>query len=120
MFPEHGGARWLALRYQALADGLMEAAVLRRGEENRPRDEARARVIGQQQSHIARGLDALEHEPPHRLLDIGSISAACALGYLDLRFPGDEWRTSRPKLAEFFAALMQEPALARTVPQDPA
>jgi len=120
MFPSHGRARWIALKQQALADGIMDAAVLRRNEENRPRESARDAVIARQRAATERGLDALEHEPPHRVLDIGSISVACALGYLDLRFAKDEWRGKRPRLAEFFEAMMREPALARTVPKDPA
>jgi glutathione S-transferase len=110
----------VALKRQALADGIMDAAVLRRGEQNRPREAAREAVIARQRAVIERGLDALEEDTPHRIPDIGSITVACALGYLDLRFPGDDWRAGRPRLAEFFAAMMQEPALARTVPHDPA
>jgi len=119
MFPAHGGARWIALKRQALADGIMDAAVLRRGEQNRPQENARDAVIARQRAAVERGLDALERDPPHRVLDIGSITVACALGYLDLRYAAEQWRTTRPKLAAFFAAMMHEPALARTVPKDP-
>jgi glutathione S-transferase len=119
MFPSHGGARWIALKRQALGDGMLDAAILRRGEAARPRDDARDAVIARQRAAVERSLDVLEREPPHRVLDIGSLTVACALGYLDLRFAADDWRAGRPKLAEFHAAMMNEPALARTVPKDP-
>lgn len=116
LFPRRGGARWKALRLQALADGIMDAALVRRAELGRPPDAAREAVIARQSAAVQRGVDELEREPPQRGLDIGTISAACALGYLDLRFAGDDWRARRPVLAAWFAAISEQPALARTVP----
>jgi glutathione S-transferase len=116
LFPRPGRSRWKALKLQALADGVMEAALLRRLESGRPPDEARLAVIARQKAAIGRALDTLEREVPPRLLDIGSISVACALGYLDLRFAADDWRAGRPLLTAWFAAISQEPALARTAP----
>ena len=116
LFPRPGRGRWKALKLQALADGILDAAILRRQEATRPAEEARLAVIDRQKDAIRRGLDDLEREPPHRTLDIGSISVACALGYLDLRFAADDWRRGRPQLAEWFAAMNAEPAIARTAP----
>ena len=73
---------------------------------------------------VERTLDALEADPPQdlkstRAVDIGSISVACALGYLDFRFPQQPWRGDRPKLAAWFAAFSQDPAVAATTPKEP-
>jgi glutathione S-transferase len=68
---------------------------------------------------VDRTLDALEADPPHRHIDIGSITVACALGYLDFRFGAQPWRDDRPKLAAWYAAFAQNPGIARTVPKDP-
>jgi glutathione S-transferase len=68
---------------------------------------------------VERTLDALEAEPPHKAVDIGSISVACALGYLDFRFPREPWRPTRPKLAAWFEAFSEDPAVAATIPQEP-
>jgi len=116
LFPRPGRGRWKALKLQALADGILDAALIRRGEEGRPPDEARLAVIARQQAAMDRSLDELEHEVPQKGLDIGTISVVCALGYLDLRFPGDDWRTGRPQLAAWFVATSEHPALARTAP----
>ncbi|CAH2600295.1 Glutathione S-transferase family protein [Rhodovastum atsumiense] len=116
LYPRTAGGRWKALKYQALADGIMDAAVLRRMEAQRPEDPARQAVIARQGAVVQRSLDELEKDPPHRVLDIGTISVACALGYLDLRFPADDWRRDHPALATWFAAISREPALARTAP----
>jgi glutathione S-transferase len=116
MFPRPGRGRWKALKQQAMADGIMDAALLRRQESGRPADTARQAVIARCKAAMDRTLDEFERDPPHKTLDIGSISTACALGYLDLRFADDGWRAGRPALAAWFAAVSEMPALARTAP----
>ena len=115
MFPAHG-LRFRALRLQALGDGISDAAVLRRGEQGRPSELARDAVIATQQSKIRRSLNVLESDTPAQHVDIGTIAVACALGYLDLRFPAEPWREGRPKLAAWYEAVMQHPCLAQTKP----
>ncbi len=120
MFPRPGSpARWHALKLQALADGLLDAAILRRGEEGRPQEEARDKVISRQKAAVERSLDLLEAEPPPRHLDIGTLTVGCALGYLDLRFAAEAWRGGRPRLTAWFEEMAAEAPLARTVPKDP-
>jgi glutathione S-transferase len=116
MFPPAGRARWRALKFQAAGDGIMDAAVLRRGESTRPEEAARASVMAYQAAKVTRALAALEADVPHATLDIGSIAVACALGYLDFRFGGEPWRDAHPRLANWFAALSGTPALALTAP----
>ena len=119
LFPEHMTVRWRALKQQAMGDGILDAAVLRRMERARPRDSERDAVIAREKAAIDRTLDALEADPPHRIPDIGSITIACALGYLDFRFAAEPWRGKRSRLASWFEAFSEEPGIARTVPRDP-
>lgn len=119
MFPPHGAPRWRALKFQAMGDGILDASVPRRGEMMKPQDEGRVAWIARQKAAVDRTLDALEADPPHRHIDIGSITVACALGYLDFRFGAQPWRDGRPKLAAWYAAFAQNPGIARTVPKDP-
>ncbi len=119
LYPAHGALRWRALRLQALADGMMDAAVGRRMEMGRPAEAAREAVMLRARDAVRRALDLLEADPPHRLADIGSLSVGCALGYLDFRFAAEPWRQERPKLAAWADQFSQEPGLARTVPKDP-
>lgn len=116
LFPPHGAARWRALRFQAMGDGILDAAVLRRMEGARPREAARDGVVERQGAAVSRALDALEADPPANHLDIGAIAVACALGYLDFRFAHEPWRDGRPKLAHWFEAIAARPELARTGP----
>ena len=116
LYPPHGAGRWRALRFQAIGDGLMDAAVTRRMEQGRPREAARDAVIARQEAAITRTLDVLEADPPANHLDIGTITVACALGYLDLRYAESQWREGRPKLAEWYHRMEERPELARTAP----
>lgn len=109
MFPPHGGPRWRALILQSLADGIMDAALLRRAD---PREATLAR----QQAKIDRALAELEATPPHRIVDIGVIAVACALGYLDARFAHEPWREAHPALAAWHAGIAAMPWFTRTDP----
>jgi glutathione S-transferase len=123
LFPATGPARWTALRRQALADGLLDAALLRRYESMRPAGEQSPGWDTKQKATVGRALDMLEAEAdrlgdPAGPVDIGLIAIGCALGYLDFRFARDEWRYGRPKLARWFDGFARRPAMAATVPKD--
>jgi glutathione S-transferase len=118
MFPPAGTARWRALKLQAMGDGILDACVPRRMEMQRPQDEGRAAVVARMRAAVERTLDALEAETPQVAVDIGSISVACALGYLDFRFAQQPWRDTRAKLAAWFAAFGNDRAVAATVPKE--
>ena len=116
LFPPPGPARWRALRFQAIGDGIMDAAVLRRMDMGRPSEAARDGVMTRNRGAVERALDLLQSDPPANHLDIGSISVACALGYLDLRFAADGWRDGRGKLAQWHAEMLERPEIAESAP----
>ena len=49
-------------------------------------------------------------------MDIGTITLACALGYLDFRFPKKAWRNSNTALAARSEVMMVRPSASGTVP----
>lgn len=119
LFPPAGRERWIALRRQAEADGLMDAAVSMRYERIvRPPDLVFEDWLRAQWTKVAASLDALEAEAATLgdELTIGSVAIACALGYLDFRFADRPWRTGRPRLAAFHAAISARPSYAATAP----
>jgi glutathione S-transferase len=116
MFPGHGPARWRALKFQAMGDGILDASVPRRWEMLKPAEAGRTAWIERQKAAVDRTLDALEADLPHHLPDIGSIALACALGYLDFRFSTEPWRPACPRLAAWFEAFGDNPGIAQTVP----
>lgn len=101
-----GEARFAQLRLQALADGLCDAALLQVYETRfRPEEGRNAAWVANQASKVSRALTALELAPPayEGAPRIGEIALACALGYLDLRFPGS-WRTEHAALLAWLDA----------------
>lgn len=100
MFPVSGPERWRTLTLGALADGILDAALLLVYEKRfRPEDKHVQGWIERQQSKIDRALDQLELAPPAwgASPDYGHMSLAAALGYLDFRHEG-KWRAKHPKL----------------------
>jgi len=122
LFPASGEARWKALRQQALADGVLDAAILARLEANRPQERQSPDWIIRQKTAMARSMDALEAEADtlEGPLTIGQIAVGCACGYLDLRYAADRWRQTRPKLAAWYEGMAKRKSFLDTVPKDPA
>lgn len=116
LLPSHGPERWRVLKQQAIADGIMDAAIIRRMEGTRPEEEARQKNVQRQRMIVSNGLAALDAEPPGDQLDLGTISIGCCLGWLDFRFADEPWRGSHPALDRWFAAFSQRPEMARTAP----
>jgi len=117
MFPDPGPARWTALRRQALGDGILDAAILTRYETTvRPKELQWTEWVDGQMRKVRGALDALENER-FGGFDIGTLTIGCALGYLDFRFPSEDWRKARPKLAAWFAEISRRPSMKATEPQ---
>ncbi len=122
IFPPAGPERWTALRQQALGDGILDAAILRMLETLRRPEALRWRGwVDKQTGKVTRALDRLEAEAGALVgpLTIGQITAGCALGYLDFRFPDDKWRAGRPNLAAWYEDFAGRPSMQETDPQAP-
>ncbi len=123
LYPPAGAARWRALCHQALADGILDAAVLRMLEtERRPRALRWNDWVALQGGKIARALDRFESEARslEGPLTIGQISLGCALGYLDFRAPGDDWRGPHSRLAAWYEGFARRPSMQETQPREMA
>jgi glutathione S-transferase len=113
-------AGFRAMVLEALGDATMDAAVLTRYEQAlRPAEYRWDKWEAGQLAKVNTSLDDLEARWMDLLegpLSVGSISVACALGYLDYRFPDSGWRESRPKLAGWYAAFAERPSMVATKP----
>lgn len=107
IIPADPAERFRSLTRQALADGILDAAVLLRYE-TLWRDGPHRSDTWQahQQGKIDRALAAFEAAPPEAIADVGTIALACALGYLDLRF-GGAWRATYPSLVRRLEAFAE-------------
>jgi glutathione S-transferase len=116
IIPE-GQDRFPALHQQALADGILDAALLQ-VYEGRWRSEERrdASWLEYQAGKIDRGLSFAEERLSHpdERIHVGHIAQACALGYLDLRMAG-RWREQHPRLVAWLDDFAKRvPAFERT------
>jgi glutathione S-transferase len=121
LVPDSGGARWTQMRLEALADGILDAAVAKRVEAHmRPEDKRWPGWAERQGKAITRGLDVLEDECAAWGGDflIGQITVAVALGYLDFRFAAEDWRGGRPRLTAWYAKVSGRASVVGTEPKE--
>jgi glutathione S-transferase len=119
LLPREGPARYLALTQQALADGVMDAAVLARYEmAARPEALRWQAWTDGQLAKVASALDAVEVAARAfgDRVDLGTIAVGCALGYLDFRYASLRWRDGRPAAAAWFETFGARPSMVATRP----
>ena len=121
LIPREGAARWRRLTLASMADGIMDASVMVRYETVlRPVEKHWDEWLDAQRDKIRRALAVLESEAIAELtshFDVAAISVACALGYLDLRFPDMDWRAANPPLAIWYFEVSQRPSMVATMPK---
>ena len=117
IIPKEPSARFAALRLQALADGILDAAILQVYEGRwRAVEIHEPKWLAHQSDKVSRALAALEADPPglDAVPHVGQIASACALGYLDFRFDR-AWRTVHSRLAAWLDQFESKiPAYAAT------
>lgn len=115
-----GAALWPVLTLEALADGVLEAALLMVYESRlRPEAARFAPWVDAQWARISRALTAVESGSPEPLggpLNMAQIALGCALGYLDLRLDARDWRQGRPLLSAWAQVFLARPAMRSTQP----
>ena len=122
MIPTEGESRWQVLRLQALADGILEAGILRFLERKRSAEQQSEDFDSMQKNSVERGLNYLENTVSDwgSNLDLGVLSVACTLGWLDFRFANDNWRANRSKLTKWYESFSKRPSMINTIPTNPA
>lgn len=114
-----GASRWQVLRLAALADGLMDAALLARYERSvRPAELQWPAWLDGQLGKVQRALTELERQVDllQGPLDLAQIGVACALGYLDFRFADLDWRAAYPDQAGFQQTFAQRASMQASAP----
>lgn len=111
---------WEVLTLEAIADGILEAAVLMVYEGRvRPDDKQFDGWVEAQWEKAIRSVDAVNESWMDLLsgpLNAAQIAVGCALGYLDFRHSGRGWRDNNPALAAWFAEFETRPAMVETRP----
>jgi glutathione S-transferase len=119
LLPPGGEARFAILTDQALADGLMDAAVLARYESTlRPQELRWPDWSGGQMEKVSSALSDFERRAATwgGRMDLGVIALGCALGYLDFRYPEFAWRERSPSLACWYEPFAARESMTKTRP----
>ncbi|HEY0200910.1 MAG TPA: glutathione S-transferase C-terminal domain-containing protein [Burkholderiaceae bacterium] len=125
LIPPSGRERVEVKTWEALADGLLDAAVLARLEATwagRSEGERSQAWIDRQLGKAHAGLQAMGKGLGDKAFcggihfTLADVAVGCALGWLDFRFPEIAWRADHPNLARLYDKLVQRPSFAETVP----
>ena len=125
LIPVNGRERAEVKTWEALADGLLDAALLARMEAvwpHRPPEQRSQAWIDRQLHKISESLRAMSNGLADKPfcsgahLSLSDIAVGCALGYLDFRFPAIQWRDAYPNLDKLYAKLMQRQSFMDSVP----
>ena len=123
LIPKGNRERVAVLRWEALADGVLDAGVLLRQETLRPKKEQSSAWIERQRGKVERGVAEMARELGERdwchneRFTLADISLGCCLGWLAFRHPELDWRGKYANLARHYDKLSQRPAFAETAPR---
>lgn len=104
LLPAFGPDRWMILNNQAVADGILDAAILRRYESQRSPEKQDAKFDLRQRDKIHEGFQFLEKNVFnfHSDLRLDGIAVMCALGYMEFRFAREKWLEKFPRLQAWY------------------
>ena len=122
LIPASGRERAEVKCWEALADGLCDAAILMRLENGRQDAEKSAKWLARQRVKVDGALQAMSAglgEGPWcngNHYSLADIAVGCALAWLELRFPDIAWRDEYPNLSRLANKLLERPSFRDTVP----
>jgi glutathione S-transferase len=126
LIPDDLRERVAVRRWEALADGVLDAGLLVRYESLRDKSERSQAWTDKQLARMKRGMAQMATELAERAwchgerYSLADIAVGCCLGWLNFRKPGEvDWLGEHPGLAKHYDKLMTRPGFADTVPQAP-
>jgi glutathione S-transferase len=124
LIPEDNRDRVAVRRWEALADGCLDAGILIRYEGMRPKKAQSADWVEKQSGKLRRGLAMIAAELGDRnwchgdRYTLADIAVGACLGWVEFRKPGGiGWRNTHPNLVRFYERLLERPAFAETEPK---
>lgn len=124
LIPEETRPRVAVRRWEALADGVLDAGLLVRHELLRDEHERSKAWTDKQLARLRRGLEQMSADLGERAFchgerySLADIAVGCCVGWLEFRKPGEiDWLADFPPLAQHYRKLMERPAFSETAPQ---
>lgn len=126
LIPDETRERVAVRRWEALADGVLDAGILIRYEGLRPKNERSKDWVDKQVARMHRGMTLIAKDLEGRTwchgdrYSLADIAVGCCMGWLDFRKPGDvKWEAEYPGVERHYRKLMERAAFADTVPVVP-
>ncbi len=116
LLPPAGEKRIDTLVRQALANGIIDAALNSVLERKRAETQRSAFWLSRWQAAIDRAVGSISEGIEPDRVDLGDLTAAIALLYLDFRLPYIEWRKTYPVMAKWADRMARRPSLSLTAP----
>ena len=122
LIPSTGREKAAVKCWEALGDGLLDAAVTIVKENQRPEGQRSPEWIERQYNKIHAALKAMDESLGDQTFCMGvnyslaDVAVGCALGYLDFRFPQIDWRTKYANLNRLYAKLATRQTFVDTAP----
>ena len=122
LIPQDHNARVSVRRWEALSDGISDAAIAAMLEARRPPEQQSQGNIDKQLDKVKLGLEVLNLDITKKkwcvneTFSLADIALGCMLGYVDLRFKQLNWQDNYPNLAKHYSVLVKRPSFKQTMP----
>ncbi|MGQ0442758.1 MAG: glutathione S-transferase N-terminal domain-containing protein [Methylophilaceae bacterium] len=122
LVPNENSARISVIRWEALADGICDAAVAAMLEERKPAAQQSQAYIEKQLGKVTAGLEVLNKDIikkkwcVNETFSLADIALGCTLGYVDFRFKYLNWQDKYANLAKHYSILIKRPSFKETAP----
>ena len=122
LIPTDNSSKIWVRRWEALADGVCDAAVSAMLEGRKPLEQQSKANIDKQLDKVTRGLEVLNLDITKKkwcvneTFSLADIALGCTLGYLDLRYKHLNWQDKYVNLARHYSLLVKRPSFKLTMP----
>ena len=122
LIPQDHTSKIAVRRWEALADGICDAAITAMMEQRKPAEQQSQATIDKQLGKVTAGLEALNNDIAKKkwcvneTFSLADIALGCALGYVDLRHKHLNWQDNYQALARHYSILIKRPSFKETLP----
>jgi len=122
LIPQDTTSKIAVRRWEALADGVCDAAVAAMMEQRKPVEQQSQALIDKQLGKVTASLEVMNKDIAKKkwcvneTFSLADIALGCSLGYVDLRHKHLNWQDKYPSLAKHYSILIKRPSFKETMP----
>ena len=122
LIPQDTTSKIAVRRWEALADGICDAAIAAMMEQRKPAEQQSQATIDKQLGKVTAGLEKMNADIAKKkwcvneTFSLADIALGCALGYVDLRHKHLNWQDNYQALARHYSILIKRPSFKETMP----